>query len=81
MGALLSIPILGGLGSLASSALSGIVFFMSGTAASALFKSCNCNSASGRLSPRACALHPPRPRPSSSSRQENQRSIPSSTEG
>lgn len=46
MGALLSIPILGGLGSLASSAVGGIVFFMSGTAASALFKSCNCNSPS-----------------------------------
>lgn len=45
MGALLSIPILGGLGSLASSALGGVLFFMSGTAASALFKSCNCNSA------------------------------------
>ncbi|CDZ97606.1 vacuolar transmembrane tms1p [Phaffia rhodozyma] len=44
MGALLSIPLLGSLGSLGTSALSGVLFFMSGTAASALFKSCNCNS-------------------------------------
>lgn len=44
MGIMASIPILGGLGSIASSAVGGVAFFMGGTAASALFKSCNCNS-------------------------------------
>ncbi|KAL7411390.1 serine incorporator/TMS membrane protein [Mrakia frigida] len=44
MGILMSLPLLGGLSSIATSLVSGIVFFMGGTAASALFKSCNCNS-------------------------------------
>ncbi|WVQ77734.1 hypothetical protein IAR50_007424 [Cryptococcus sp. DSM 104548] len=45
MGALLSIPLLtGGLGTLAGSLASGCMVCMGGTAASAFFKSCNCNS-------------------------------------
>ncbi|GAA5821009.1 hypothetical protein JCM11251_001918 [Rhodosporidiobolus azoricus] len=48
MGALLSIPFLGSIGGLAGSALSaavsGLAFFCTGQAASALTRSCNCNS-------------------------------------
>ncbi|WVQ79219.1 hypothetical protein IAT38_001315 [Cryptococcus sp. DSM 104549] len=45
MGALLSIPLLtGGLGTIGGSFISGCMVCMGGTAASAFFKSCNCNS-------------------------------------
>ncbi|GJN94010.1 hypothetical protein Rhopal_007073-T1 [Rhodotorula paludigena] len=48
MGALLSIPFLGSIGGLGASALSacvtGVAFFCTGQAASALTRSCNCNS-------------------------------------
>ncbi|ORY34785.1 putative membrane protein [Naematelia encephala] len=45
MGALLSIPLLvGGVGSLGSALFTGCMACMGGTAASAFFKSCNCNS-------------------------------------
>lgn len=45
MGALLSLPLLGGgVAALGSSLVSGFLLFMGGTAASAFCKSCNCNS-------------------------------------
>ncbi|KDN52824.1 TMS membrane protein/tumor differentially expressed protein [Tilletiaria anomala UBC 951] len=45
MGALLSIPFLtGGLASIGTSCLAGLAFFCTSTAASAFFKSCNCQS-------------------------------------
>ncbi|KAL1411125.1 Membrane protein tms1 [Vanrija albida] len=44
MGALLSIPIFTGAGAIGSYLCSGCMVFMGGTAASAMCKSCNCNS-------------------------------------
>ena len=44
MGLLLSLPIAGGLSTIASSCLAGAAFCCTSTAASMLFKSCNCNS-------------------------------------
>ncbi|KPV73114.1 uncharacterized protein RHOBADRAFT_38760 [Rhodotorula graminis WP1] len=44
MGALLSIPFLGSIGGLGSTCLTGLAFFCTGQAASALTRSCNCNS-------------------------------------
>ncbi|KAJ7903625.1 serine incorporator/TMS membrane protein [Mycena olivaceomarginata] len=44
MGLLLSLPLAGGLGTVASSCLAGIAFCFTSTAASMFFKSCNCNS-------------------------------------
>lgn len=45
MGAALSIPFLaGGLSSIATSCFAGLAFFCTSTAASAFFKSCNCQS-------------------------------------
>ncbi|KAJ2925802.1 hypothetical protein H1R20_g11291, partial [Candolleomyces eurysporus] len=44
MGMLLSLPIAGGLTTVASSCLAGIAFCFTSTAASMFFKSCNCNS-------------------------------------
>ncbi|THH04430.1 hypothetical protein EW145_g5522 [Phellinidium pouzarii] len=44
MGALISIPIAGGLMTVGSSCLAGIAFCFTSTAASMFFKSCNCNS-------------------------------------
>ncbi|KIM39718.1 hypothetical protein M413DRAFT_446621 [Hebeloma cylindrosporum] len=44
MGLLLSLPLAGGLTSIATSCLAGLAFFCTSTAASMFFKSCNCNS-------------------------------------
>lgn len=45
MGALLSLPLLGGgIATIGSSLFSGFMLFMGGSAASAFCKSCNCNS-------------------------------------
>ncbi|KAF8150591.1 serine incorporator/TMS membrane protein [Crassisporium funariophilum] len=44
MGLLLSLPLAGGLTSVAGSCLAGLAFCFTSTAASMLFKSCNCNS-------------------------------------
>ncbi|KAF7969551.1 hypothetical protein HWV62_26957 [Athelia sp. TMB] len=44
MGLLLSLPLAGGLGTIATSCFAGIAFCFTSTAASMFFKSCNCNS-------------------------------------
>lgn len=44
MGALLSIPLAGSLGTVATSAIAGCAFCFTSKAASLAFKSCNCNS-------------------------------------
>ncbi|KZT41303.1 TMS membrane protein/tumor differentially expressed protein [Sistotremastrum suecicum HHB10207 ss-3] len=44
MGLLMSLPLLGGLSTIATSCLSGLAFCFGSTAASMFFKSCNCNS-------------------------------------
>ncbi|KAJ7494596.1 serine incorporator/TMS membrane protein [Mycena galericulata] len=44
MGLLLSLPLAGGLGTVATSCFAGIAFCFTSTAASMFFKSCNCNS-------------------------------------
>ncbi|KAL1756805.1 serine incorporator/TMS membrane protein [Schizophyllum commune] len=44
MGLLLSLPLAGTLGSIATSCLAGLAFCFTSTAASMFFKSCNCNS-------------------------------------
>ncbi|PFH52891.1 hypothetical protein AMATHDRAFT_55722 [Amanita thiersii Skay4041] len=44
MGLLLSLPLAGGITSIAASCLAGIAFCFTSTAASMFFKSCNCNS-------------------------------------
>ncbi|PPQ69010.1 hypothetical protein CVT24_000085 [Panaeolus cyanescens] len=44
MGLLMSLPLAGGLSSIATSCLAGVAFCCTSTAASMFFKSCNCNS-------------------------------------
>ncbi|KDR76388.1 hypothetical protein GALMADRAFT_247842 [Galerina marginata CBS 339.88] len=44
MGLLLSLPLAGGLTTIATSCMAGLAFFCTSTAASMFFKSCNCNS-------------------------------------
>ncbi|ESK93006.1 membrane protein [Moniliophthora roreri MCA 2997] len=44
MGLLMSLPLAGGLSTIASSCLAGVAFCFTSTAASMFFKSCNCNS-------------------------------------
>ncbi|KAJ7637652.1 serine incorporator/TMS membrane protein [Mycena polygramma] len=44
MGLLLSLPLAGGLGTIATSCFAGLAFCFTSTAASMFFKSCNCNS-------------------------------------
>ncbi|KAF9523557.1 serine incorporator/TMS membrane protein [Crepidotus variabilis] len=44
MGLLLSLPLAGGLTTVATSCVAGLAFFCTSTAASMFFKSCNCNS-------------------------------------